>query len=144
MINGYVYSGILSMESLGKFIKEFFSGNETFYIKEVINEYKPTEPEIFKKGRVFSEKGEVRWEEKNGWYHALILIENRLANLPDGISEIDEDWLVENMKLHLVNLQMRHISPCFKQYPKDAEYIETSVYKRSGVPTFISPRSFVK
>ncbi len=145
-MRGYVYFGIAEIELIEKFIKEFFSGNEIFYIKETIDAYKPShELEISKKGRAFSDKGEVRWEEKDGGYNTLILTESRLENIPAGISEVNGNWMVEpNMKFYLVPITMGHISPSFKQYPKDTKHIIASIYKRNGISTFISSRRFEK
>jgi hypothetical protein len=148
MRNGYVYFGFVSAESLKRFIEDFFSG-DTFYIKETIDEYKPIfKFEIIKKGRAFSDKGEVRWEEKDGGYNILILTEDKLENIPATISEVTDSWMVEpDMKFYLVIIDpipMGHISPNFKQYPNDAKYIITSIYKRNGISTFISPRRFEK
>lgn len=143
-MRGYVYFGIMEIGSLKKFIEEFFSGNEIFYIKETINEYKPSH-EFEIRGRAFSDKGEVRWEEKDGGYNTLILTDSRIENIPAGISEVGGNWMVEpNMKFYLVPITMGHISPSFKQYPNDAEYIIASIYKRNGISTFISSRRFEK
>ncbi|VVB88736.1 Uncharacterised protein [uncultured archaeon] len=145
-MRGYIYFGTVKIELLEKFMKEFFCEDEIFYIKETIDSYKLSPKlEISIKGRAFSNKGEVRWEEKEGAYNTLILTEDKLENIPAGISEVNDNWIVEHdMKFHLVPLQMGHISPNFKEYPNGAEYIRASIYKRNGISSFISPRRFEK
>lgn len=150
MNEGYVYAGTLEVEELERIIKELFSEEGAFYIKEEIDDYQiyeglPEHGEIPKKGRIFSDKGEVRWEERNdGKLGVLILAEEALETLPIGIAEVNGDWAVERNKIYLVPPGMGHISPKFDDYPKGARRMAVCFYKEKGKNVFISPRRFEK
>ena len=150
MNEGHVYSGALEVEVLGKIINELFSEGDAFYIKEKIDDYQiyerlPEHGEMLEKGQVFSDNGEVRWEERNdGKLDVLILTGEAVETLPQGITEVKGGWTVEPNKIYLVPPAMGHISPKFDDYPKDAKMIVVSFYKEMGKNIFISPRRFEK
>lgn len=146
MSSGYAYSGVLDVSTLKNFLKDFFTGDEIFHIKEEIDSYLPDVglPDgISPKGRVFSDSGEARWEEKDNKYNVLVLTENKIENLPYGFFEAGGNWDVEaNKKVYLAPLNMGCISPKFNEYPKDAKYLMVCFYKKDGRNVFISPRRF--
>lgn len=146
----HVYSGALEVEALEKFIRGLFSKEDAYCIKEKIDDYQiyerlPEHEEMLEKGRVFSDNGEVRWEERNdGKLDVLILTGEAVETLPQGITEVKGGWTVERNKIYLVPPAMGHISPKFDDYPKDAKKLVVSVYKEMGKIIFISPRRFEK
>lgn len=151
-MKGFVYSGRLNKESLLKFISDFFAPEKSFYILQEIDVYEPKEglpsDNIGKKGQIFSEEGEVRWEEKNGKYSVVVLSEHEIATIPAEIIPVNGDWTIEkNEELYLTSPNASHVSPNFKKYPKQindtSPKLAASFYYRNGIATFVSPRGFV-
>lgn len=149
MDSGYVYSGILDLDSLKDLFKEINTENPLFYIKEAIDDYQISEKlpdvKIPRNGSVFSDKGEIRWDEKEGMYHVLVLTEEEIKKIPNNLLKIEGNWRIKkNKKLFLVPLKMGHISPNFKHYPYDAKYLFVCYYLNNEKNYFISPRRFEK
>lgn len=148
-MKGFVYSGRVDKEPLLKFINDFFIAEKSFYIQQEIETYEIEEGlptgNISKKGQIFSEKGEVRWDEKNGKYHVVILSEHEVSNIPDEIIPTDGNWRIEEKHLYLTSPNASHISPNFEKYPKqasDSMRLVAYFYYKDDIVTFVSPRRF--
>jgi hypothetical protein len=149
-MKGFVYTGRLNKESLLKLVSDFFAKEESFHIRQEIDIYEPKEGlplDIARKGQVFSERGEVRWEEKNGKYFVVILSEHEVATIPVEIAPVNGSWTIEKKELYLTSPSAPHISPSFEKYPKQINdtvpRLLASFYYKDGIATFVSPRRFM-
>ena len=101
-------------------------------------------PEAWKdQGTIFSAQGELRWHLLNdGQYEALLLTVKALPNR----DPLPGEWTAEERVLYLQDLQEARVLPQFAWYPtrKAAGKIRVRLYRRDGVPTFVSLCEFLE
>jgi len=94
-------------------------------------------------GAVCNAQGELRWRTlHDGQYEALLLTIKTLPNH----DPLPGKWTVEEQVLYLQDLREARVFPQFTWYPtgKPAGRIRVWLYRREGVPTFVSLREFLE
>ena len=94
-------------------------------------------------GAIFSAQGELRWHILNdGQYEALLLTIKALPNH----DPLPGEWTAEERVLYLQDLQEARVLPQFARYPtgKATGKIRVRLYRRDGVPTFVSLCEFLE
>lgn len=143
-MKGYVYTGKMNEKALMTFMGEFF-GNECFNICQEIDRYEfdiGLPRKICSEGRVFSDKGEIKWEKLGDDYSVILLVEKQVPNIPPELVSNGREWTVQEKlkEVYLVNLDSSQISPKFSKYPKNAEKLKVRIYLDKNVPKFTSLR----
>lgn len=145
MSRGFIYGGKLKDDQLRKLVIAFFNKGEIFNIVEDLDYYKPDKgiPSNFKrKGRVFSEQGEIRWKQTGREFQVLLLSEKE-TNQPE-LKLKSENWKVEETRRRLQALNASHINPSFDQYPLEAKELLAFHYKKNGMVLQTRFRRFTK
>jgi len=94
-------------------------------------------------GAVFNAQGELRWRVLNDeQYEALLLTTKALPNQ----EALPGEWTAEERVLYLQDLQEARVLPQFVRYPtgKATGKIRVRLYRRDGVPTFVSLCEFLE
>ncbi len=94
-------------------------------------------------GAVFNTQGELCWRALgNEQYEALLLTTKALPNH----KVLPGEWTVEEQTLYLQDLREARVLPQFAQYPtgKSTGKIRIRLYRRNGVPTFVSLCEFLE
>ena len=94
-------------------------------------------------GAVFNAQGELRWRVLNDeQYEALLLTTKALPNQ----EALPGEWTAEERVLYLQDLQEARVLPQFARYPtgKATGKIRVRLYRREGVPTFVSLCEFLE
>ena len=145
-MKGFVYYNTLEMDSLRKVIADYFKDQETFLINKELHNYElktNSLSDISTIGSIFSEKGEIRWKQTDAEKFSILLIcESELINNFANFIKIGGDWDAINEDFYLISLNARQISPKFKDYPKNANALNISIYYRNNIATFVSPRRY--
>ena len=98
------------------------------------------------RGAVFGPKGELRWWQADGVFHALLIADEPLDEPLAGLSIVPGTWHREAQSVLLQNLNEPRVKPNFSTYPHDVSdgVMEVQVFYRDGVPVFTSPRRLLK
>jgi len=142
MSKGWVYSGELAADALRSLLHSF--PGLTLLSWDLAQLDFPAGIEPRQAGCAFSSSLEVRWEPvAEGRFRVLVLSDVEIPNLPPEFEPAEGDWQRSESTLRLVDLDDKRFAPQFSAYPgggRSGVQLRCSVFLRSGIVTFVSPR----
>lgn len=138
-MNGYVYSGVLDVKSLEKFLRSDFEDATIMSWNLTTLDFSD---EIRDSGIAFTEKVEIRWEKKATDEYRVIILSDEPIMVAEGmLNRLEGDWEVVEFQTKLINTSHIQFFPQFTEYPDQLkDKIRTKAFFKNSLLMFISLR----
>jgi hypothetical protein len=146
-MKGFIYKGCLDEADLRELVSQIFEDVAVFYIIEALDDYCPGSglPDDFKrKGRLFAEAAELRYERTGDIFVCLLLTESEMPfHAGSTFVSVPGDWEAIEAEQMLVSPSAQHVKPLFTDYPGGARRVSVCVYHEQGISRFTRLKGFV-
>jgi hypothetical protein len=144
-MKGFVYKGQMHTARLYE-LAERVLAEPSFYLTEDLDDYRPgigVPSDLKRKGRLFSENAELRYERADDGFACFLLTENSSFSPQPPLTRLPGEWEVVGREQLLVDAHAPYVKPQFSTYPNSAKRVSVYVYSQQGISRFTRLRRFI-